>query len=141
MGFDLRAIASRFSEVRNERGLSQSEFAKQLGVSPRAVQSYEYAEREMSISVIDQLYEVFGVNPLWLLRGADAATKKSLTSDEAARLSAELYEQWQMALEALPVDVSYELRRNLFRKLSRYTFRDASVPLTKIAEYIEDLKP
>ena len=88
------------------------------------MQSYEYAEREMSISVIDQLYEVFGVNPLWLLRGIEAASRKPVSPDEAARLCADLHDQWQKAVEALPVRVSYELRRTLFRKLSRSTFRD-----------------
>lgn len=141
MSFDLHAVASRFSEVRNECGLSQSEFARQLGISPRAVQSYEYAEREMAISVVDRLYEVFGVNPLWLLRGGEAAPQKPLPPEEVARLCAELYEHWQKALDALPVEVSFELRRTLFRKLSRSTFRDGAIPLTDIAETIEDLKP
>jgi len=141
MDIDLSAVAERLCAVRDQQGLSQTEFARQLGISPRALQSYEYAEREMSISVLDKLFEQFGVNPLWLLRGHSSAPQSPLTPDDASRLSAELYEQWQQAVESLPIDVSFELRRALYRTLSRATFRDLSVPAVEIAKTIEDLKP
>ena len=63
------------------------------------------------------------------------------SSKEAARLCAELYERRQKALDALSVVMSLELRRALFRKFSRSPFRDGTIPLTDIAETIEDLKP
>lgn len=138
---DAASIGSRLNEVRADEGLSQAEFAQRLGISLRAFQSYERAERELPFSVAVQLFREFGINPLWLALGPELAARKALSADDSARLCSDLYETWQKAVEALPVDVSYEVRKTLHRKLARSTFRQANVPLNEISETVEDLKP
>lgn len=138
---EFTALGARLAEVRVESGLSQAEFAARLGVSLRAYQSYERAEREPPLTLAIRLYQEFGVSPLWLALGPDASARRLLTPEDSARLSADLYDGWQRKIDALPVDVAPEFRKTLYKKLSRSTFRDGTVPLTDITETIEDLKP
>jgi transcriptional regulator with XRE-family HTH domain len=63
------AIGRRLAAMREERRLPQKEFAAKLGVSLRAYQNYERGEREISAGLIRALYDVFGIEPVWLLIG------------------------------------------------------------------------
>jgi transcriptional regulator with XRE-family HTH domain len=134
-------VGARLAEVRVESGLSQTDFAARLGVSLRAYQSYERAEREPPFTLAVRLYREFGVSPLWLALGVEGGSRRLLTPEESARLSSDLYDAWQRGVDALAVDVAPEFRKTLYRKLSRSTFRDGAVPAAEIAETIEDLKP
>jgi len=134
-------VGARLAEVRVDSGLSQAEFATRLGVSLRAYQSYERAEREPPFTLAVRLSREFGVSPLWLALGPEGSPRRLLTPEESARLSSDLYDAWQRGIDALAIDVAPEFRKTLYRKLSRSTFRDGAVPLTEIAETIEDLKP
>lgn len=100
-------IAERLKSVREESGLTQAEFAARLGISARAVQSYEYAEREMSISVLDQLYEVFGVNPVWLLKGDNAASRRLLSLDALTGLMVDLHKAFEQPIARSGQPTSY----------------------------------
>lgn len=100
-------IGQRLKSVRVDSGLSQAEFATRLGISARAVQSYEYAEREMSVSVIDQVYEVFGVNPAWLLRGDETASRRLMSLDELTRLMVDLHKAFEKPIARSGQPTSY----------------------------------
>jgi transcriptional regulator with XRE-family HTH domain len=65
------AIGGRLATLREKFGLSQRDFAAKLGVSLRAYQNYERGEREIPAGLIRALYEVFRVQPIWLLLGGD----------------------------------------------------------------------
>ena len=138
---EFTAVGARLAEVRIDSELSQAEFATRLGVSLRAYQSYERAERELPFTFAIRLYQVFGISPVWLALGPEGGPKRLLTPEESVRLSSDLYDAWQRGIDALPVEVAPEFRKTLHRKLARSTFRDGAVPLTEIAETIEDLKP
>lgn len=141
MTIEFAELGARLAEIRVGSGLSQAEFAGRLGVSTRAYQSYERAEREPPLTLAIRLYQEFDVSPLWLALGTEASARRQLSPEESARLAADLYDVWQRGIDALPVDVAPEFRKTLYRKLSRSTFRDGAVPLNEIAETIEDLKP
>lgn len=66
---DNEAIRSRLREVRRDSGLSQTAFAQKLVMPFRSYQAIEGGERGISVEAVDSLYEHFGINPLWLLRG------------------------------------------------------------------------
>ena len=51
--------------------MSQAEFVKPLGVSLAGFKNYERGMREIPSSLLWRLYEVYGVDPLWLLSGED----------------------------------------------------------------------
>lgn len=62
-------IGRRLATAREHFGLSQKEFAAELGVSLRAYQGYERDEREVSATLLRALYSVFRISPVWLLVG------------------------------------------------------------------------
>lgn len=60
-------LAERLKQIREFNGLSQEEFARQLGISRSAYQYYERAEREVPMYVCAALADRFGVDPMWLM--------------------------------------------------------------------------
>lgn len=90
---DTRSIAARIKQVRADTGLSQAAFASALGVPFRTVQGYEAGERDVSAAFLDRLNSVFGINPLWLLRGA-GHKKSRLGNDELAEILTGLLDRW-----------------------------------------------
>jgi transcriptional regulator with XRE-family HTH domain len=52
---------------------SQFEFADTLGLSARAYANYERGEREMPAALLLRLYELFNVDPVWVLTGTATA--------------------------------------------------------------------
>ena len=67
-------ISERLAQVRKNTGLTQTEFAKKMGISRRAFVNYESGEREIPSSLAVKLDEVLAVNPRWLLTGEGAQT-------------------------------------------------------------------
>lgn len=66
-------IGERLLLVRLENGLSQTNMAKELGVSMRAYHSYEKGERGMPIEAVRNFSFKFGKSSDWLLFGKNAA--------------------------------------------------------------------
>ena len=57
----MSVFSDRLLELRKERGLSQKEIAKAIGVDVRAYQRYEYGEREPQISTFFRLADFYSV--------------------------------------------------------------------------------
>ena len=72
--FDYSAIGQRIKLLRKRKGLNQSELAGILGKSLRTLQKYETGEIEISIAVVNQLAEILGTTPTYLL-GYEADTR------------------------------------------------------------------
>lgn len=117
-------IAHRLKSVRADSGLSQDDFAAQLGISLRAYQTYERGERELSLGALDRLFAVFRINPVWLLQGDGAAPRRLLTLDALAALMVDLHRAFEkpIALSGQPtsygeraVGWSYLVRESLLR--------------------------
>lgn len=66
-----KEIGMRLLEIRSKAGLSQREIGPKLNVSWRTYQNYEIGEREVSSSVVSAIYQVFNVDPVWLLLGEE----------------------------------------------------------------------
>lgn len=66
---DKRAVGKRLARVRLRANLNQPEFATSLGLSPRAYVNYERGERETPLSVVRAIYEVYHVDPIWVISG------------------------------------------------------------------------
>lgn len=61
----------RLREVREQRGLSQSELARRVGVSQRAISSYENGERTPAGDILVRISHVLGVSSAYLLGMTD----------------------------------------------------------------------
>jgi transcriptional regulator with XRE-family HTH domain len=71
MKMDDQKIGERLLRFRQEKKLSQAEFAGRLGVSPGAYKNYERGDREIPASVLLALHQEFEVDPLWLITAED----------------------------------------------------------------------
>ena len=66
---DKKTMGDRLASVRASSGLNQIDFAKKLGLSPRAYANYERGERELPAMVLKAFAEILRIDPLWLLSG------------------------------------------------------------------------
>ena len=57
----------RLKELRLERGLSQTDLAKQLNISQRTVSHYENEEHDLSTEMVITICKFFGVSSDYLL--------------------------------------------------------------------------
>jgi len=74
-------FGQRLAAVRATTGLSQTAFAQTLGLSLRAYANYERGEREAPVALFRAILQQYGIDPIWLLSGADDVPRKA-----AARL-------------------------------------------------------
>ncbi len=80
-------------DVRGALGLSQSQLARLLGVSPRAVQSYEQGWRTLPQPTATQLMTVLALHrdhpdqytPCWSLTGCPAEKRARCAADKVGR--------------------------------------------------------
>lgn len=63
-------LGPRIAALRHRSKMSQSELARQLGISASAVGMYEQGRREPSLDILVTMAEIFGVTTDYLLTGA-----------------------------------------------------------------------
>jgi len=61
-------FSERLVQLRNRKGISQSAFAKEIGVSSRTYQDYEYGKREPQVAIFVRIAD-FGDVSLDYLAG------------------------------------------------------------------------
>jgi transcriptional regulator with XRE-family HTH domain len=66
-------IGARLAITRNETGLSQTEMAREIGVSLRAYHSYEKGDRGLPIEALVMLHAKFNSDVNWVLLGTKSA--------------------------------------------------------------------
>ena len=69
-------LGSRIAALRRRAGLSQSELAQRLRISPSAVGMYEQGRREPSVQTLVALSRELGVSTDFLLTGKAAASEE-----------------------------------------------------------------
>ena len=72
-------FGERLRELRTEKQLSQSEFAKQVRLTKSAVNMYERGEREPSFEVLEKIADYFNVDLDYLLGKTDCKNKFSVS--------------------------------------------------------------
>lgn len=89
-------LSERLKELRKQRGLSQYDLAKKLGVSKSTISMIEVGSRQPSIEMMEMLCDYFNVS-MDFLRGKEDVSLYLIDpelADTASKLSedAELYE-------------------------------------------------
>lgn len=72
-------LGPRIAALRRNAGLSQSELAQKLKISPSAVGMYEQGRREPSVDTLAALAKVFGVSIDYLVTGKAASDQEQET--------------------------------------------------------------
>lgn len=71
-------FSDRLRELRNAKDLSQSDFAKQLGISKSSVNMYERGEREPNFKMLEQIADYFNVDMDYLLGKSNIRSKNDI---------------------------------------------------------------
>lgn len=112
-------LPERLNAVRKAAELSQVDFAKRLGLSPRGYKNYELGLREVPLSVVSTVHQEFDVDLHWLVYG-EVGSVSSQTAEEAmlrVMRSVRAFEKKQgVALSDEKADV---VTTYLFRQLLR----------------------
>ena len=69
-------LSGRLQAVRSDAKLTQAEFAKVIGVSPRFLTNYEPSLREFPLKVVLSVHEKFEVDLVWLAIGVGTTHRK-----------------------------------------------------------------
>ncbi len=81
-------LGPRIAALRCQAGLSQSELAARLQISPSAVGMYEQGRREPSLETLVRIGDVFGVSMDYLLKGRTGNQEEKLDRMLRDRLAA-----------------------------------------------------
>ena len=73
---------NRIKELRNEKGLLQSDVAKYIGKSERLVGFYENGERDPNTDTLLKLSELFDVSVDYILGKSDSKDSKSVNLND-----------------------------------------------------------
>ena len=64
-------FSERLTQLRHDKGMSQMAFAKEIGVSPRTYQDYEYGKREPQVAIFARIADFGGVSLEYLAGRTD----------------------------------------------------------------------
>ncbi len=111
-----KEIGARLAQFRSNQGLLQSEFAKELGLSPRSYQNYELGIRDVPVATIAKMIERYKISGQWLISGIGGPyyNEPATTAREALKdiVQAADAEQSEPDLSKLP-DVLAIIIKNL----------------------------
>ena len=69
-------INERIKEIRKMRGLTQTEFAKQIGTTPSAISQIENGKRNPSYETLTKIIETFKLDPRWFFPEENQTDKR-----------------------------------------------------------------
>ncbi|MCQ2962341.1 MAG: helix-turn-helix domain-containing protein [archaeon] len=83
----MKEIGNRLQELRESKGLSQSDLAKYLGISQPLLSQIESGNRNLNLSLLDKLCSLFGCSDSYILCKSDEynSIDFSFRSKNAAR--------------------------------------------------------
>ena len=118
-------LNERIKKIRNDKGLTQEEFAKKLEIKRNTVATYEMGRSVPSGAVLSLISTKFSVNMEWLTDGIGEPYKKRNRDQEIAAFTNDVMEE---------TDDSFKKR--FIHALSKLNERDWET----IAKIIEEMK-
>lgn len=82
----METVGERIKFIRKSKGLTQDEFAKQIGSVQNTVTGYETGRREPSGQVLELIIVKFGVDRIWLETGAGEPFRAESRDEQIARI-------------------------------------------------------
>jgi len=130
-----RDVGKRLAEVRAARGLSQKEFAAELGIPIATYQRYEYGSRELPLNLAWRLMKAHGVSPAWLMAGTECGPPQFMTRDALSAFLEDLFTAWGKPIAKSGVPVSFAELEAGWRSVIRAGLENGQVPASEI-QYI-----
>jgi ribosome-binding protein aMBF1 (putative translation factor) len=62
-------IAGRVRAIRGDVGMSQTMFANEIGATRDVINSVEAVRQHIPVYLVENIFNRFGVSPLWLISG------------------------------------------------------------------------
>ena len=78
-----KRFGGRLSQIRREANMTQTEVARRLGTVQSTYSGYELGTRKVTLELLLQLSDIFGVSPTYLAAGIDDPTFKVSAQKEA----------------------------------------------------------
>lgn len=116
----MEELQHRILELRNERGLTQKQLAKEIGVSMSAISFWETGVNEPKASYLVKLSNFFGVTTEYLLGMEDEFGTPTFTAEERA---AGISETRRENITPIEDDMLYVFR-NIGKKFGEQAQRD-----------------
>lgn len=98
------SFGQRLKALRNNRGISQNELSKHIGVSKSSINMYERGEREPGFETLEAIADFFNVNMDYLL-GREPLIRTSINSQNIA-ITAQIEEK-QFSPSAKPTLIKF----------------------------------
>ena len=67
----MSVFSERITQLRKKKGISQNAIAKEIGVSSRTYQDYEYGAREPQVNIFCRIADFYGVSLDYLVGRTD----------------------------------------------------------------------
>jgi transcriptional regulator with XRE-family HTH domain len=109
------SLGKRIAQIRARTGLSQTDFAPRIDVSPSALKNYERGASDPPARLLVELCKSYDVGADWLLLGNGTQTPDRLY-DEVEKVSARV-RQWAVNF---PVPVPAEKEAQIVAMLLKY---------------------
>ena len=87
----MKMLGFRIATQRKRMGISQTQLAKRLHISPSAIGMYEQGRREPSAGILVGLAKELGVSVDYLLTGKDYSRKYELEQSDVLENILEMY--------------------------------------------------
>lgn len=134
---DKLMIARRLAAVRAQVGLSQEVFAEALGVSKRAYIHYERGEREPPAGLFKAIYDLYGIDYLWLMSGTDPEPQKSGIGGVNFNLIVEVVGELEKQLATIGREMRPEHKARVIRALYQFGLEDGRITKDVVAGVLE----
>lgn len=88
------SVATRIREIRQERGLSQTEIAEALGISFQQFQKYEQGRNRISAARLVAIARILGVTPHDILHWTGEPTMPSMVDPKCHTVDRKVADLW-----------------------------------------------
>lgn len=130
-------IGSRLATVRSRIGLSQDAFAQALGVSKRAYINYERGEREPPAGLFKAIYDLYGIDYLWLMSGTDPEPQKAGVEGVNFSLIVEVVGELEKQLAVIGRVMKPEHKARVIRALYQFGLENGRITKDVVASVLE----
>lgn len=117
--------------------MSQADFAESLGVSKRAYIHYERGEREPPFGIAKAVFDLYGIDYMWLVSGTDPEPQKAGAELVDFRLIALIVSELERQLALLGRQMKNEHKARVIKALYQFGRERGAVTAEMVSSVLE----